>query len=61
MWRNKPCDHPGFSEEYYMGAQTGDFICNQCGKCFLPEEREWIEAERGKVIQPRRSYGSSRA
>ena len=33
-WReagNKPCDHPDTDKEYYLGAQTGDYICTTCG------------------------------
>lgn len=47
-WRNKPCDHPGFSEEYYRGIWTGDYLCDQCGRCFLASDREALE-RRGKT------------
>lgn len=45
-WGNKPCDHPNIEKEYYLGSQTGDFICSQCGKVF--SNREQWELERRK-------------
>lgn len=27
-----PCDHKKVSKEYYLGAQTGDKICMDCGE-----------------------------
>ncbi|GAB4073247.1 hypothetical protein GCM10028778_08060 [Barrientosiimonas marina] len=31
-WGNKPCEHPTITKEYYLGAQTGDYVCTQCGQ-----------------------------
>lgn len=31
-WGDKPCDHPGVEKEYYLGTQTGDYVCTQCGR-----------------------------
>lgn len=31
-WGNKPCNHPEWGKEYYLGANTGDYICLQCGE-----------------------------
>lgn len=31
-WGNKPCDHPSVEKEYYLGADTGDKVCTQCGR-----------------------------
>ena len=31
-WGTKPCDHPNVEKEYYLGAQTGDYACTQCGR-----------------------------
>lgn len=45
-WGNKHCDHPNFVKEYYFGAQTGDFICSQCGREFTKEEKNKIESNR---------------
>ena len=45
-WGDKPCDHPDFDKEYMLGAQTGDYICTQCGRCFMREEKEAIETKR---------------
>jgi hypothetical protein len=42
QWGDKPCDHPSFDKEYYLGSQTGDFICKQCGKEFSRQEYEEI-------------------
>lgn len=28
---NKPCTHPHIEKEYYLGAQTGDYVCTTCG------------------------------
>jgi len=47
-WGNKKCDHPEFDKEYYLGAQTGDYICTQCGKCFTGREVKEIESKRNK-------------
>ena len=47
-WGNKKCDHPTFDKEYYLGAQTGDYICTQCGKCLTEREVEEIESKRNK-------------
>jgi hypothetical protein len=45
-WGDKPCDHPNIDKEYYLGAQTGDFNCVQCGATFF-SRAEW-EAARVK-------------
>ena len=29
---DEPCDHPNIEKEYYLGAQTGDYVCTSCGK-----------------------------
>lgn len=43
-WGDKPCNHPNIEKEYYLGAQTGDVMCSQCGKGFCSKE-QW-EKER---------------
>ncbi len=30
-WGNKPCNHPRIEKEYYLGTQTGDYVCTTCG------------------------------
>lgn len=40
-WGEKKCDHPGFEKEHYLGAQTGDYVCTQCGDSF--PKNEYIE------------------
>jgi hypothetical protein len=46
QWGDKPCDHPSFAKEYYLGAQTGDKVCVQCGESFSPGEVTAIEKAR---------------
>ncbi|MEV0569674.1 hypothetical protein [Dactylosporangium sp. NPDC050588] len=29
-----PCAHADLAKEYYLGAQTGDYICTACGREF---------------------------
>ena len=50
-WGNKRCNHPDFDKEYYLGAQTGDYVCVQCGECFTRHEKEAIESKRNKQPQ----------
>jgi hypothetical protein len=33
-WGDKPCDHNRVEREYYLGVQTGDWICATCGEEF---------------------------
>ena len=40
-----PCRHLHLRKEYYLGAQTGDYICLDCGEkdiapCDLPKLEE---------------------
>jgi hypothetical protein len=48
-WGDKPCSHPSFAKEYILGAQTGDYVCTQCGQSFDKNERDQIEDNRGKA------------
>lgn len=41
-WGDKPCPHSAFSKEYDLGAQTGNYLCGQCGQSFSPRERREI-------------------
>lgn len=45
-WGDKLCRHPRFEKEYYLGAQTGDYVCTTCGRDFSPQETREIEAKR---------------
>lgn len=45
-WGGKPCSHPSLAKEYYLGTDTGDFVCVQCGESFSPKEGAEIEASR---------------
>ncbi len=38
-WGNKDCSHPYFTKEYDLGAQTGDYVCMQCGEIFTKSKR----------------------
>lgn len=42
-WGNKPCNHPILDKEYYLGTQTGDYICTQCGKS---ASKEYFEKQK---------------
>lgn len=41
---NPPCEHPQLDREYYLGADTGDYVCTTCGTVFpdgkVPEGEE---------------------
>jgi uncharacterized Zn ribbon protein len=45
---DKPCVHPSFEKEYYLGADTMDFVCSSCGAEFTRNEKEKIEEDRKK-------------
>ena len=45
-WGDKPCDHPTFDKEYYLSMQTGDYVCEQCGRSFFKSEVQAIREER---------------
>jgi transposase-like protein len=38
VWGDKPCNHPNIEKEYYLGSQTDDYVCTQCGKTFTKEQ-----------------------
>lgn len=42
----KPCYHPRLGKEYYLGTQTGDYICGDCGETFMSKEAARQDAER---------------
>lgn len=39
-WGDKPCDHPSWEREYYLGSHTGDDACTQCGASLDPKTHE---------------------
>ena len=47
---HKPCrQHKEIDKEYYLGAQTGDYVCRKCGTTFAPEEyKTLLKAQRKK-------------
>ena len=47
----KECNHPDFEKERYLSAQTGDYVCTQCGESFLKKEYiEIIENRKYKAV-----------
>jgi hypothetical protein len=34
------CKHEKIEKEYYLGTQTGDYVCSSCGKIFTIKEYE---------------------
>ena len=41
--QKESCDH-SFEKEYYLGAQTGDYICTKCGYVLWePRYQEWLK------------------
>jgi hypothetical protein len=36
------CAHAKLFKEYYLGAQTGDYVCADCGVVLSPAELEKI-------------------
>ena len=36
IYKNDPkeCKHENIEKEYYLGTQTGDYICTDCGTTF---------------------------
>lgn len=47
-WGNKPCDHPHYDRENYLGADTGDKVCTQCGQELSDEEIDKINRKKQK-------------
>jgi hydrogenase maturation factor HypF (carbamoyltransferase family) len=45
-WGNKPCDHPVFEKEYYVGAFLINWVCTQCGKEFTIAQKLELDSER---------------
>ncbi len=38
------CKHINAEKEYYLGAQTGDYACRQCGETFSSKE-SWLRTK----------------
>ncbi|MNJ83824.1 hypothetical protein D3C87_12500 [compost metagenome] len=47
-WSDKDCVHPGYDKEYDLGADTGDFVCIQCGEYLTKAEIEEIDSVKKK-------------
>lgn len=37
-WGDKPCEHPRIVQEHDLGAGTGDYACEQCGRDIVFDE-----------------------
>jgi hypothetical protein len=48
IWGDKPCDHPDYDKEYYLGADTMDKVCTQCGQVLSSEEIEEIKRRKNQ-------------
>jgi hypothetical protein len=44
-----PCGHPDADREYYLGSNTGDYVCLTCGEPFSRSEWREIQAKRGET------------
>lgn len=31
-WGDKSCSHKLLAKEYYLGSETGDYVCKKCGR-----------------------------
>ena len=49
-WGDKPCGHPDFDKEYYLGADTGDKVCTTCGKVLSISEVEEIKNRQKRIV-----------
>ena len=47
-WGKKPCLHPELDKEYYLGSQTGDYVCTTCGEAFTEHEAERLHKSKEK-------------
>ncbi|AWS44526.1 hypothetical protein DKM19_27430 [Streptosporangium sp. 'caverna'] len=41
----QPCDHAERAKEYYLGTQTGDFRCTNCGATFITRDGDPVERD----------------
>jgi hypothetical protein len=41
-----PCAHSDFDREYYLGSNTGDYVCISCGESFSRDEVVAIQQNR---------------
>jgi hypothetical protein len=48
IWGDKPCEHPNYDKEYYLGADTMDKVCTQCGQVLNAKEIEVIKHRRNQ-------------
>jgi hypothetical protein len=60
-WGDKPCNHDHVEKEYYLGAQTGDYVCTTCGRDFTSisaVEHDRQEARKVKSDQRNQDTGA---
>ena len=48
IWGGTPCDHPDYDKEYYLGADTMDKVCTQCGEVLSAKEIEEIRSKKNQ-------------
>jgi hypothetical protein len=48
-WGRKPCDHPAFEKEYYVGAFLINWVCTQCGQEFTIAQKLEIDSTRRRM------------
>lgn len=34
------CEHKNLEKEYYLGTDTGDYVCTECGEAFTKAEKD---------------------
>lgn len=42
-WNGKPCKHTKLEKEYFLGSDSGDYVCSQCGEVFTKTQKENLE------------------
>lgn len=52
-WGNAPCDHPNLEKEYFGGADTGDWVCTQCGRSFPRDQSDQNRDKQSEVPNDR--------
>lgn len=47
QWGDKPCtlENHSLEKEYYLGSDTGDYVCTICGRSFPDKD---LKPENGK-------------
>jgi hypothetical protein len=51
-WGEKSCNHDHIEKEYYLGADTGDYVCMTCGRNFTSMEKAERDRQRQRDQNP---------